>query len=524
MNDDVRPRPDPVTSGRVRLRRSLLLTVASAVLPGSGLLGAPRRGLRILGGGTAALSLAAACLLGWRAATDLSSLTQWLQRDSTLTQVTSWLAVLAVVWVALIALTQIVTRPAGVAGGRRAIGAALVTALAFGIAAPTVVAARYTHDANRMLDRVLPQASAIKASHRTSVAATKAADPWADTPRVNILLLGADGDAARARDVAQFGVRTDTIMLASIDTVTGDTTLIQIPRNVRRTPFPAGSTMAQEFPRGFRGDGDEGDWYVNSIWEKTAPGGDYAHLFEGTTFPGAEALKEGIEGITGLGIDRFVMLNIDGLSNLIDAMGGVEINVNRRLPIGGNRARGIRPSGHLEVGEAQRLDGYHAMWYARSRYDSSDYDRMARQSCLVDAIIDQANPETLLTSFEPIAAASADLLTTDITRDEFGAFIDLAFRVKDTGTVSRLVFAPGRNGYSYNDPDFEAMRAAVAAAISPAPTVTASALPPTASAPRPPSASPSATPSTSDEASTDEQRVTDGTQNVGDACAWQGGR
>ncbi|NHB85178.1 hypothetical protein G7085_12600 [Tessaracoccus sp. HDW20] len=131
----------------------------------------------------------------------------------------------------------------------------------------------------------------------------------------------------------------------------------------------------------------------------------------------------------------------------------------------------MRPSSYIEKGENRRLGGYQAMWYARSRYDSSDYDRMARQSCLVDAIIRQANPQTLVTSFEPIAAASAEILLTDVTRDEFGAFIDLAFRVKD-GNVNRLVFVPGRNGYSSSRPDFDEMRSAVATAIAPLPAVT----------------------------------------------------
>ncbi len=521
--------PDEANTGR--LRRSLLLTLASAVVPGSGLLGAPQRGLKVLGAVTTAVFVLAIGYLGISALTDLSKLTQAAQRESTLTQATFGLVIVAVVWVALIALTHIATRPEHTTQGRRILGAVVVTALAFGVAAPTAVAARYSRDAYLMLDQILPQASDIKASNREEIAASNAPDPWADTERVNILLLGADGNEARKENVEMFGVRTDTIMVASIDTKTGNTTLIQIPRNVQYTPFPEGSVMAEEFPDGLRGEGGEGEWFVNTIWEKTSEGGDYAHLFEGSTFPGAEALKEGVQGITGLKIDRFAMLNIDGLSNLINAMGGVTVNVNNRLPIGGNKSKGIPPSGYIEVGKEQKLDGYHAMWYARSRYDSSDYDRMARQSCLVNAIINQANPETLVTSFEPIADALADMVSTDITPDEFGAFIDLAFRVKDGGTVNRLVFAPGKNGYSYADPDFDAMREAVQTAIgnpakstaSPAPT---SAAPTASEASAEPtetqSSEPDETEPTKATPTTDKQKLTDGSQNVGDACAWQG--
>ena len=99
----------------------------------------------------------------------------------------------------------------------------------------------------------------------------------------------------------------------------------------------------------------------------------------------------------------FALVNIDGLQQLIDAMGGVKLNVNRKLPIGGDHQTGARPHGWLKPGPDQLLDGYNAMWYARSRFDSDDYARMARQSCLVNAVIKQANPTTLLTSYEGIA-------------------------------------------------------------------------------------------------------------------------
>ena len=143
---------------------------------------------------------------------------------------------------------------------------------------------------------------------------TEGPDAWAGIPRVNILLLGADGDASRKDAVAKYGIRTDTIMVASIDTATGDTTLVQIPRNVQFTPFPEGTEMNDEFPYGFRGD-VEGDFYVNSIWEHVE--GSRPDLFADSTYRGAEALKQGVEGITGLPIDYFVKVNMDGFKDFI---------------------------------------------------------------------------------------------------------------------------------------------------------------------------------------------------------------
>lgn len=481
-------------NGRRTLRASLLLTLASAVLPGSGLLGAAQPRLRILGGAVAGLSLVglvAAVALGL---SNQVALAKFATSASGLATLTIGLGVFAVIWVALIAATHIATRPRRTTAGRKILGAALVTALAFGVSAPSAVAARYALSVNSVVNSVLPDAKDIKASSRPTLSD---ADPWDGIDRVNVLLLGADGDASRASRIDKYGIRTDTIMVASINTKTGDTTIIQIPRNVQFTPFPKGSEMAKAFPNGFRGD-IESDFWVNGIWEAVTKR--YTDIMGDVTYPGAEALKQGIQGITGLKMDYFVMLNIDGLKKLIDAMGGVTVNINEKLAIGGSHEPPREPQGYLTPGPDQKLDGWHAMWYARSRYNTDDYNRMARQSCLVNAVIRQANPQTLLTNFEPIAAASADLLTTDIPKQDLSAFIDLAFRVKDA-KVNRLVFTNGSHGYSYSNPDFAAMRASVAKAIGPK------------------SSSPKAT--STKKAST-ATTTTSTTENVSDACSYTG--
>lgn len=504
---------------RRHLRSSILLTLASAVLPGSGLLGAPSRALKVLGALTSLLALGSVGFVAYRALTDLAGVARFAGNESVLNMASVGLIIVAIVWVALIGLTHVVTRPTPIRGGRRLLGAAVVTALAFGVAAPTAVAARYSHDTSSALDLILKGKDEVKANNQPTIAA--GSDPWADQARVNILLLGGDGDSTRKEMVEKYSIRTDTIMVASIDTKTGDTTLIQIPRNVQYTPFPEGSEMAEAFPRGFRGDGDEEEWFINTIWQHVEL--DYPDLMAGSTYRGADALKEGVEGVTGLKINQFVMLNINGLQSLIDAMGGVTVNINREpntsientLAIGGDTAKGIKPSEYMSAGPNQHLNGYYGTWYARSRWNTSDYSRMTRQSCLINAIVDQANPQTLLTNFEPIVKASADMLATDITDDQLSAYIDLAFRVKDKGTIKRLVFTNGTNGYSYADPDFDKMREAVAEAIEPKPAAATS---PSTSAPSAPP-SKKKTPSASASKSADSN---EGVHNVADACAWQG--
>lgn len=511
-------RPDEPARGRrgtAGFLISLGLTVASTALPGSGLLGAHRRWLRWAGRVLMAVIVAGVvAVAGWVRA-EPSKATRLLASVDVLRGAWPVIVVVACLWVVVIAATQLATRPHDLPAGQRLIGAGVVGLLSFTVAAPSALAALYTHNAYVLLTSVVKDADEVKASSRPTLPTNPVKDPWEGIDRVNILLLGADTSQARMDENADRQVLTDTIMVASIDTHTGDTTLVQIPRNVQHTPFPAGSEMAAAFPNGFRGKGDPGEWFVNAIWGRVEQ--DFPNLMQGNTYRGAEALKLGVEGITGLKIDYFVMLNLDGAQQLVDAMGGITVNINpvkddpRGLAIGGSHSPRQAPSGYLAPGPNQHLDGYHALWFARSRYNTDDYDRMRRQSCFIKAVIDQANPATLLTRFEAIADASAGMLVTDIPSQALDPIVDLALRVQD-GQITRLAFVNGQN-YDYANPDFDSMRAQVADAITPKDTTGSQTGTPTGTA------TPDATTSPADSPKT----TTPGnSQNVADTCAYTG--
>ena len=498
-------------------RRCATLTIASTLLPGLGLAGARQRWAKILGVLLPIGFLGGLVWLAVRAVMNPERAIGWITNTDFLFRALVVLIAAALGWACLIALTHLITRPAGLTTTKRAIGAGLVVALTFVVSAPLAVGARYTLSQLQLLGSIT--GDNVTAGSRPDIDAN-AENPWKDTPRLNILLLGADSTGTRIKDAGNsvYTPRTDTIMVASIDTTTGDTTLIQIPRNLEHTPFPEGSKLAHLFPRGFRGAGDEAEWYVNALWEKTVAG-DHPEMVEalGTptpTYPGAEVLKQGIEGITGLHMHYFALVNIDGLEQLINAMGGVRLNVNRKLPIGGDHQTGRRPHGWVQPGENQLLDGYNAMWYARSRFDSDDYDRMARQSCLVNAVIKQADPLTMLTRYESIAQASSDMVMTDIPQEVLALVAQLAVKVKDA-SVSRLAFVDGQNGFVSANPDFTLTRTRVHDAITPPthtsePTATTtptetpsttqpSPTPTTTTAPQQPSATPSDAPASTAE-------------------------
>ena len=513
---------------RRTMGRSLGLTLASTVVPGLGLLGARPRWAKIIGVLVPLLFIGSLGFVAWRGiSTGGKALAALAVDPALLAGATVLLIGGAIFWAWLITLTHLLTRPRGMRVMRRGVGALLVTALTFTIAAPLAVGARYAVAHQELLSSLFD--NDVEDPGRPDIN-TGADNPWKDIPRLNILLLGADSSGTRIEEGGgQYVPRTDTIMVASIDTATGDLTLIQIPRNVQYTPFPEGSKLAELFPRGFRGEGGEQEWFVNAIWEKTVSG-DYPQMAEAVspaTYPGAVALKQGVEGITGLKMDYFVLVNIDGLQGLIDAMGGVTLNINRRLPIGGDTDAGIKPHGWLEPGPNQKLDGYHAMWYARGRYGLDDFDRMPRQSCLVNAIVRQANPATMLTSYEAIAQASSEMVITDIPSKVLEPLVQLSLKVKD-GSVSRVVFVDGRNGYSYGNPDFKEMHRVVQQAIghTPEPTGPAATSDPT-SEPAPTSSAPE-TPEPTSEAPSAPGTLTSAeptqsapAEEVGDACAYR---
>src|SRR5699024_2987979 len=110
-------------------------------------------------------------------------------------------------------------------------------------------------------------------------------DPWANTERLNIMLLGQDAGEDRT------GTRPDTIMVASIDTKTGKTALFSIPRNLENVEFPEGTPAAEEFPNGFDYFGKNQN-LINAVWTWAE---DRPDLFPDDPEPGLTATRWAVE-------------------------------------------------------------------------------------------------------------------------------------------------------------------------------------------------------------------------------------
>jgi LCP family protein required for cell wall assembly len=246
------------------------------------------------------------------------------------------------------------------------------------------------------------------------------------------------------------------MILASIDVENGDTVLFSLPRNLEEVPFPDGSKLEELYPRGFDGPGDPLQWMLNAVYSQV-PERHPAVLGESDN-EGADALKMAVSGALGIPVDYYALVSIPGFVKFIDAMGGVTVNINQPIPIGG--AEGLRePEGYLDPGPDQKLDGYEAMWFARGRYGLDDYDRMRRQRCLMDAVIERADPTTLLTRYRKILDAGKEILQTDIPAERLPDFVDLAFMVKEAKLRS-VVFTRSKN-FSPESPDYSAIREVV---------------------------------------------------------------
>jgi LytR_cpsA_psr family len=199
-----------------------------------------------------------------------------------------------------------------------------------------------------------------------------------------------------------------------------------------------------------------------------------------------------VSTMLGLPVDHYVAVDMDGLAALIDALGGVTVDVGPEpLAIGGvtYSGRRVTPDGYVPAG-VQHLDGEQALWFARSRRDSDDYDRMARQRCLINAVLAQKRPSDVVARFRTIAAAAESSITTNIPQTLLPALLDLAdehrsLRLRSVSFDPSLRDPAAEDGrFDPADPDVGFMRRVVRAALSPPATV---AVPPptTASAPTP---------------------------------------
>lgn len=500
---------------RRKLRTFVGRTLLGTVLPGSGLLLSDRTksGGAIMGL-FVAIVLAVCGALIWigpaKAAVMVAA------QPSVMLAAGIAVSVLVLLWVGTIIWTADINWPSPASGFKKFIAFLTAFLLVGVLVAPAARAMQYVLITSDLVGSVF----ATGQGQRRGVSPKFGANSWEGVPRVNVLLVGSDAEPDRP------GVRTDSILLASIDTKSGDTVLFSIPRNLENAPFPAWSPMNQLWPNGFNC-GDK--CLLNEVWNE---GTKNANLYPGDPQPGLSALRETISEITGLVPDYSVVINMASFQALVNAMGGVTINVQQRVPIGGKVENGqIVPGsirGWIEPG-VQHLDGYHAMWYSRGRATTDDFNRMARQRCMIGALVDQVNPWMMIERFPQLATVVDENVYTDVPQNHLPAWAELVTTMQK-GKIRSLSFS--NKLINVVRPNFPHIREMVQASLFdqplPTPTFTDGSptppafLPTPTPTPTPTSTTPSSAPTTSQWGSTptpsESHTPAEGLVDVAAAC------
>ncbi|MCW2816253.1 MAG: LytR family transcriptional regulator [Nocardioides sp.] len=396
-------------AAQVRFRRALALMAMTLVVPGSAQLVAGNRRIGLVALRTWLGLLAAGLVLVVLAALDHGFALSMAVNTTVLFWLNLALVALAIGWAALFFDAWRIGQPLTYSMGHRRLAVGVNGVLALGVAGVLLFSAHI----------VSVQRDVILATFGDGAASD------ANAGRYNVLLLGGDAGAGR------WGSRTDSMTVASIDQETGKTVLIGLPRNMADFPFRRGTVMAEQFPDGFDCDG----CMLNGVstWAQ-----DNTELFPDSEDPGVDATIMAIEGITGLRINYWAMVNLEGFKNLVDAVGGVTLNVRQTIPIG---LPGDAVTGEIEPG-TRKLDGFETLWYARARQGSDDYSRMARQKCVMNAMLQQVSPATALRNFEAIARATSDMVKTNVPASELDTFLGLALKARSQKVATLSLVPP----------------------------------------------------------------------------------
>ncbi len=218
------------------------------------------------------------------------------------------------------------------------------------------------------------------------------AEPFTFPERtLNVLLLGSDRRSG-------IGFRTDTILIASVQPATGLVALISIPRDLY--VYLPGYTISR----------------INTAWI-------YGETL-GTPGGGPQLLFDTVRYNLGVPIDRYALVEMAGFQQIVDILGGVDVRVacdftdwRLRQPGLPQQALSSWALFTMPRGVAH-LDGDAALWYARSRSRSSDFDRARRQHDVLRALYRAALRPEVLTRIPELYRALGSAVKTNGDLDD----------------------------------------------------------------------------------------------------------
>lgn len=255
--------------------------------------------------------------------------------------------------------------------------------------------------------------------------------PWDGKERLNVLLVGSDARAGSA------SFNTDTLIVVSIEPKTGEVAMFQVPRDMVDVPVPANARNV--FGSVYRGK-------INAWYNANRGRTDLWAGSSGNT-RGMNALKALLGELYGLKINYYALVGFDGFKKVVNALGGVQINV--QIPVA--ESQYPQPDGALRrlyiPAGPQHMTGSEALIYARSRHraQGGDFDRGRRQQRVLLSLREQMNPTAIIANLSELVDALKDSVKTDIKTRDLPKLLSLAASV-DTKNIRSFVFSPPAYG------------------------------------------------------------------------------
>ena len=236
--------------------------------------------------------------------------------------------------------------------------------------------------------------------------------------KATVMIMGVD---ERADDVG----RSDTLMIATLDPDKNQAALLSVPRDTRVK---------------IKGHGFD---KINAAY----------------AYGGRKLTQETIESLLNTHIDHYIKINVHGFTKIIDALGGIDIDVEKRMyyedPWDDDGGLYI----DLQPG-MQHMDGKTAITYVRYRDEEGDIGRIKRQQNFMKAVMDKLVSPIIIPKLPAIVSAVSDSVETDMSVSEILSFLGTLQDAKDNGLKSEML--PGKpvyiEGISYWVPDISKTR------------------------------------------------------------------
>ncbi|MGZ6268484.1 MAG: LCP family protein [Candidatus Limnocylindrales bacterium] len=234
---------------------------------------------------------------------------------------------------------------------------------------------------------------------------------WSNPDRITFVLIGVDYMTGRHHS------STDTMMLATLDVNTNKATIISVPRDTSYFPLYYGGWAGESFK-------------LNGLMT-AASSADF-----GSPDSGVETLKKEIGFLVGLPVDYYAAVDLEAFVQIVQAMGGVDINVT--TPVNDPFTGTFVPAGLVH------MDGHLALKYARSRMSTSDYARSSRQQDVLTALAHKVASPEVVPQLPELLSLAGTTIATDFPMSYARNFVSAFRRV---GTPTQCVLGPP---YSYH--------------------------------------------------------------------------